>query len=165
MRQWPSIKKRYLVGLTALSGMLVLAVLVASHRAGAQPYAATQAEQRIALGQQLFNDAHLSADGTIRCASCHIPEKAYTDGRRVAIGVYGQAGTRNTPSLATIEVSKDESFFWDGRRTTLQQAVLDPLTNPVEMGLHDQAELIKKIERRADYRIAFAQAFPDSTNT
>ena len=76
--------------------------------------------------------------------------------------MYGQAGTRNTPSLATIGTSKEESFFWDGRRTTLQQAVLDPLTNPIEMGLHDQAELIKEIEQNANYRIAFAQAFPDS---
>lgn len=113
------------------------------------------------MGKQLFNDPQLSADGTIRCASCHVPDKAYTDGRSVAIGVYGRIGSRNTPSLATVEASRDNTFFWDGRRTALEEAVLDPLTNPVEMGLHDQTELVQKIETNATYRNAFAQAFPN----
>ena len=51
-------------------------------------------------------------------------------------------------------------FFWDGRRTLLEKAVLDTLTNPVEMGLHDQTQLLGKIAQNAGYRIAFAQAFP-----
>lgn len=147
-----------LIGLIALSAILS-AVVLKSHSAAGKPAAISQTSVRIALGKQLFNDPQLSVDGTVRCASCHIPEKAYTDGRRVAIGVYGRTGTRNTPSLATIEISGNNSFFWDGRRTTLEQAVLDPLTNPVEMGLHTQAELIQKIERNVGYSEAFAQAF------
>ena len=120
--------------------------------------------QRIALGQQLFNDPALSTDGAVRCASCHVPEKAYTDGRAVAIGVYGHAGTRNTPSLLNIAAAKESAFFWDGRRTALEQAVLDPLTNPVEMGLHDQSELMQRITQNSAYRAAFTQAFPDGSN-
>lgn len=116
--------------------------------------------QRIALGKQLFNDPALSADGRIRCVSCHIPEKAYTDERAVAIGVYGKVGTRNTPSLLNIATAKESAFFWDGRRTALEQAVLDPITNPVEMGLHDQAQLMQRISQSSAYRTAFAQAFP-----
>lgn len=117
--------------------------------------------RRIALGKQLFNDPSLSSDGTVRCASCHIPEKAYADGRVVAIGVYGHTGTRNTPSLLNIAAAKESAFFWDGRRTALEQAVLDPLTNPVEMGLHDQTQVMQRITQNNTYRAAFAQAFPE----
>lgn len=116
--------------------------------------------QRVALGKQLFNDPSLSADGTVRCASCHIPEKAYADGRATAVGVYGRVGTRNTPSLLSVEIAKEGAFFWDGRRTVLEQAVLDPITNSVEMGLRDQTQLMQRIAQNGTYRAAFAQAFP-----
>ena len=118
--------------------------------------------QRAALGQQLFNDPSLSADGTVRCASCHRPEKSYTDGHAVAIGVYGRTGTRNAPSLLNIAAADEPAFFWDGRRIVLEQAVLDPLTNPVEMGLHDPSDLMRRITRNPAYRAAFAHAFPDN---
>jgi len=121
--------------------------------------------QRIALGKQLFNDPSLSADGTVRCASCHIPERSYTDGRAVAIGVYGRTGTRNTPSLLNIAAANEPAFFWDGRRTVLEQAVLDPLTNPVEMGLHDQSDLMRRITQNSAYREAFTQTFPGGGNS
>lgn len=121
--------------------------------------------QRIALGKQLFNDPSLSADGTVRCASCHMPERSYTDGRAVAIGVYGRAGTRNTPSLLNIAAANEPAFFWDGRRTVLEQAVLDPLTNPVELGLHDQTQVMQRIAQNSAYRAAFAQAFPTRGDT
>ncbi|KVT58048.1 cytochrome-c peroxidase [Burkholderia ubonensis] len=120
--------------------------------------------QRIALGKQLFNDPSLSADGTVRCASCHIPEKAYADGRATAVGVYGRVGTRNTPSLLSVGIAKEGVFFWDGRRTSLEQAVRDPLTNPVEMGLPDQTQLMQRIAQNSAYRAAFAQAFPTHGN-
>jgi cytochrome c peroxidase len=151
-----------LLGLVAVAGCAVLGILaIDSHRAGQRDSSALLG-QRIALGKQLFNDAHLSADGTIRCASCHNPDKGYTDGRQVAIGIGGHAGTRNTPSLMTIEDAGETSFFWDGRRDTLDQAVLDPLTNPVEMGLRDQAELLRRIQQNPAYLRAFAEAFPDA---
>ena len=161
MQRWSRTYTQCLIGLIALSLLLVLAFALKSHKAITQFDSTSLAERRIALGKQLFNDPKLSVDGTIRCASCHIPGKAYTDGRRVAVGVYGRIGTRNTPSVANVEASADNTFFWDGRRTALEQAVLDPLTNPMEMGLHDQAELVQKIEANAEYRNAFAQAFPD----
>ncbi|CAJ9345952.1 cytochrome c peroxidase [Burkholderia pseudomallei] len=116
--------------------------------------------QRTALGKELFNDPSLSADGTVRCASCHIPEKGYADGRATAVGIFGRVGTRNTPSLLSVEIAKEGAFFWDGRRTVLEQAVLDPITNPVEMGLHDQAQVMQRIGQNSTYRVAFAQAFP-----
>ncbi|RUL68996.1 cytochrome c family protein [Dyella choica] len=150
------------MGLIALLGCLVAGAIVVGHQSGRQPDPQTLLTQRIALGKQLFNDAHLSADGTIRCASCHIPEKGYTDGRRVAVGVGGHTGTRNTPSLMTLAEAQETAFFWDGRRSALNQAVLDPLTNPVEMGLRDQAELLQHVQQDPTYAPAFTRAFPDT---
>lgn len=147
-------------------GLYVAALVIAT--VGAALYQVARASidtallaQRVALGKQLFNDASLSADGTVRCASCHNPAKAYTDGRAVAIGVHGQVGTRNTPSLFNITAANEPTFFWDGRRTALEQAVLDPFTNPVEMGLRDQTQLLQRITQNGAYRAAFADAFPD----
>jgi cytochrome c peroxidase len=146
----------------ALTGVAVEVVL--HPVAHASPDAALLAK-RIALGKQLFNDSSLSADGAVRCASCHIPERSYADGRPVAIGVHRHAGTRNTPSLLNVAADSESSFFWDGRRTALEQAVLDPLTNPVEMGLQDQAQLLQRITHNGAYRAAFAQAFPDGSDS
>jgi cytochrome c peroxidase len=118
---------------------------------------------RVALGRELFNDARLSIDGRTRCASCHQPDKLYSDGRTVAVGVSGRRGTRNTPSLVALAASKDDTFFWDGRRDVLEQAVLDPLTNPMEMGLHDQADMLQRIVSISAYSEAFSHAFPNAT--
>ena len=151
------------MGLLALSGvaMLCIAFAVGNHaRRDTDPLAPNAG--CIALGKQLFSDPHLSADGTIRCASCHIPEKDYTDGRNVAVGVGGHSGTRNTPSLLSIDAARETSFFWDGRRSALDQAVLDPLTNPVEMGLHDQTELLQRVQQESGYEQVFAHAYPGS---
>jgi len=127
-----------------------------------EPVPISSIEAQRALGQRLFNDPQLSADGAHRCASCHVPQMAYTDGRRVAIGVDGRLGTRNTPSLSVISALGNTSFFWDGRRATLEQAVMDPFINPVEMGLHDSGTLIDKLIGDSAYRMAFAKSFPDA---
>ncbi|MBO7795452.1 cytochrome-c peroxidase [Burkholderia pseudomallei] len=145
------------LGVGVLASTLAAFVL---HSAAHGSSDASLLAQRIALGKQLFNDPSLSADGTVRCASCHIPEKAYADGRATAVGVYGRVGTRNTPSLLAVETAKEGAFFWDGRRTALEHAVLDPLTNPVEMGLRDQTQVMQRIAQNNAYRPAFAQAFP-----
>ncbi|HUB90180.1 MAG TPA: cytochrome c peroxidase [Dyella sp.] len=146
----------------ALTGVAVAVVMHPVAHASPDPAVLAR---RIALGKQLFNDPSLSADGTVRCASCHIPERSYADRRPVAIGVHGHTGTRNTPSLLNVAAGSESSFFWDGRRTALEQAVLDPLTNPVEMGLHDHAQLLQRITRNPAYRAAFAQAFPDRSDS
>lgn len=150
------------MGLLALSAALLAGALLLSHRADSAPPSPSLLSERITLGRQLFNDPHLSADGSIRCASCHVPDKAYTDGRRVAVGVFGKEGTRNTPSLAALADSQDDTFFWDGRRSALDQAVLDPLTNPVEMGLHDQAHMLHRVASNPAYSAQIARAFPNA---
>ena len=142
--------------LIALLGGYALFSARLSHLAVASPDPATAA-----LGARLFSDRRLSADGKVSCATCHVPDKDYTDGRRVAVGVFGAMGTRNTPSLASVGVAKETAFFWDGRRTALEEATLEPLTNAKEMGLHDDAHIVQVIESDPGYRAAFADAFPN----
>ena len=72
--------------------------------------------EKVALGKRLFFDPILSRDRTLACASCHDPRRAFTDGRAVAIGVFGRQGTRSAPTL--INRGYGASFFWDGRMPT-----------------------------------------------
>ncbi len=85
------------------------------------------------LGRQLFSDRRLSRDGSRACASCHNPARAFSDGRRVAVGVFGRTGRRNAPAL--INRGYGRAFFWDGRSSSLEAQVLAPITDPNEMDL------------------------------
>jgi len=89
--------------------------------------------QRVALGGRLFRDPRLSRDGTITCATCHDPARAFTDGRSVAVGVSGRQGRRNVPTL--VNRAWGRLFFWDGRVRTLEEQVLRPIEDPNEMDL------------------------------
>lgn len=111
----------------------------------------------IALGKSLFFDKRLSANGAISCASCHVPEKAFTDGLPVAKGIHGQRGTRNTPSLWNAAFSTSQ--FWDGRRSSLEQQATDPLLNPREHGLRSTQELLTVIRRDPHYPSFFKASF------
>src|SRR5712691_5761439 len=73
--------------------------------------------EKITLGRELFFDKRLSRDESISCGSCHDPERGFSDGRAVAIGVFGRQGRRNSPAL--VNRGYGRSFFWDGRVTTL----------------------------------------------
>ena len=119
------------------------------------------AKNLAALGQRIFLDRRLSRDGSISCASCHVPERAFSDGRRVAQGIGGQVGTRNTPSL--LNVAYNTSEFWDGRRPSLEAQALDPLSNPLEHGLRDENELMDRIRSDPTYAAEFRAAFSIDT--
>src|ERR1043166_531972 len=81
--------------------------------------------EKIELGRRLFFDHRLSRDESLSCASCHDPERAFSDGRPVAIGVFGRKGRRNAPALINRGYSR--AFFWDGRVATLEEQVLKPI--------------------------------------
>lgn len=89
--------------------------------------------EKVELGRTLFFWEGLSRDRTLACAGCHLPEKAFSDGRALAVGVGKRIGTRRTPRIVNRAWGK--SFFWDGRAATLEDQVLQPVVNPVEMGL------------------------------
>ena len=89
--------------------------------------------ESIEQGRQLFFDRRLSRDSSISCSSCHDPERAFSDGRAIAIGVSGRKGRRNSPAL--INRGYGRLFFWDGRLSTLEEQVLKPIEDPSEMDL------------------------------
>jgi cytochrome c peroxidase len=89
--------------------------------------------ERIERGRELFFDTSLSRDRTIACASCHDPERAFSDGRPLAIGVFNRVGRRSAPAL--LNRGYGRSFFWDGRAATLEEQVLQPIQDPNEMDM------------------------------
>ena len=86
----------------------------------------------VALGRQLFFDPRLSRDGSVSCSTCHRPDRAFSDGRPLAVGVSGRVGRRNAPTL--INRGYGRAFFWDARQRSLEQQVLTPIEDPNEMG-------------------------------
>jgi cytochrome c peroxidase len=113
---------------------------------------------KVVLGQQLFFDKQLSQAKDISCASCHDPQKGWSDGLSVSVGHLGQKGTRNAPTI--INAAYSSSQFWDGRVASLEEQSLHPIKNPVEMAL-DHDELLARLRASSDYPAAFAQAFGD----
>lgn len=111
---------------------------------------------KIDLGRRLFFDAGLSRDGTRACASCHVPERAFTDGRPVSVGVFGRIGRRNVPTL--VNRAYGIAFFWDGRTSTLEEQVLRPIEDPLEMAM-TRDEVVMKLDGRPEYRERFRRVF------
>jgi cytochrome c peroxidase len=89
--------------------------------------------EKVELGRRLFRDRRLSRDRSIACSSCHDPERAFSDGRPVAIGIDRQVGRRSAPAL--INRGYGRAFFWDGRAATLEEQVLQPIQDPKEMDM------------------------------
>lgn len=85
----------------------------------------------IELGRYLFWEKKLSADGTQSCGSCHLPEHGFSDPNQFSVGITGAVGTRQ--SMALVNLGWAYNYFWDGRALTLEQQVIEPITNPIEM--------------------------------
>ena len=116
-----------------------------------------QSSEKIKLGQRLFNDTRLSADGSISCASCHQQNKAFTDGLSVAKGIRGQTGTRNSPTV--MNSAFYENFFVDGRSKSLEDQALAPLTNPIEHGLKNTQTIVDIVRADPIYQSEFKKVF------
>jgi cytochrome c peroxidase len=123
----------------------------------ATPLDNPQTPEKAALGEKLFFDGRLSADGTIACSTCHNPAKAFTDGRPASAGINGQVGQRNAPTILNALYNKTQ--FWDGRAKTLEEQAALPITNPVEMGQPNLDAAIAQIAAIPEYRKTFKSVF------
>jgi cytochrome c peroxidase len=123
---------------------------------------ATLTPARVALGQKLFFEPRLSGDGTVACATCHDPDRAFTDGRPVSVGIHGRLGQRNAPTILNALYNKHQ--FWDGRVAMLEQQAALPITNPFEMGSASIGDALSKITNDEDYHAQFRQAFGRGVN-
>src|ERR1700751_1527081 len=117
---------------------------------------------RVALGQKLFFESRLSGNGSVACATCHDPERAFTDGRPVSVGIDGRVGQRNAPTVLNALYNKHQ--FWDGRVPTLEQQAALPITNPFEMGSVSISDGVSRIASDKDYQTRFIQAFGRGVN-
>jgi cytochrome c peroxidase len=121
-----------------------------------------QTPEKIALGEKLFFEGQVSANGTVACATCHDPRLAFTDGRPVAVGIDNRVGQRNSPTV--LNALYNQFQFWDGRAATLEQQAGLPIVNPVEMGQPNLDSAVARIARIPEYRASFVRVFARPPN-
>jgi cytochrome c peroxidase len=122
-----------------------------------------QTPEKIRLGEKLFNDKRFSSTGTVSCATCHDPTKAFTDSPlRTSKGIKNLTGTRNAPTV--VNAAFLHSQFWDGRSPSLEDQSQHPFLNPVEMGLPNYEPILKIVRGDKAYTAMFQAAFGKSGN-
>jgi cytochrome c peroxidase len=117
---------------------------------------------KVELGRHLFYDTRLSADQSMSCASCHHPDKAFSDGLPVSQGITGDKGARSAMSLANVAYLPVLTWA-NPHLTSLEVQALIPLfgEHPVEMGMAGkEQELFARLQADPVYRRLFARAFP-----
>ncbi|HEX5818175.1 MAG TPA: cytochrome c peroxidase [Gemmatimonadales bacterium] len=122
------------------------------------------------VGRVLFYDTHLSTTSTVSCATCHAPAIGFTDADRFSGGVAPPAVTpAHSMRIVNARFYPGLSFFWDKRAPTLEQQVVEPITNAVEMGFDDAAGGIAaataQLQAQAYMRELMQLAYGDSTVT
>ncbi|MGZ3426094.1 MAG: cytochrome-c peroxidase [Polyangia bacterium] len=117
---------------------------------------------KVALGQKLFFDGRLSADGTVACASCHDPDKGFADGKRTSVGIKQQVGHRNAPTI--LNALYNDTQFWDGRAHLLEDQAKLPITNKIEMGMPSLDAAVAQVAKVPEYQQAFQRLFGRAVN-
>jgi cytochrome c peroxidase len=113
---------------------------------------------KVELGKQLYFDPRVSLDGTVSCATCHNPEKGWTDSPlATSIGIDGQVGARNAPTVLNTVYGR--SMFWDGRAPSLEAQAQGPVQNPIEMGKQSYKKIIDRLRKISGYTEQFHKVF------
>ena len=110
----------------------------------------------IDLGRHLFYDERLSGDDTQSCADCHVQSNSFGDPRRFSEGITGAEGTRQ--SMTLINLGYQNFFFWDGRAATLEDQIILPVINPIEMNAQ-WPDVMEKLKADTAYMKLFAIVF------
>lgn len=111
-----------------------------------------------ALGRVLFYDRNLSLNRRVSCASCHKQQNGFSDPDRFSRGFLGERTDRHSPGLTQARYYQRGRFFWDERAASLEDQVLQPIENEVEMGL-SLSELVLRLQDLPHYPPLFEQAF------
>ena len=115
-------------------------------------------DARATLGRVLFYDNILSANNTKSCASCHVQANGFSDPARLSEGFAGGETGRNSMGLSNARYYDNGRFFWDERAATLEEQVLMPIQDDIEMGL-TLDEMVFKIQSADYYEPLFQDAF------
>jgi cytochrome c peroxidase len=117
---------------------------------------------KVELGKMLYFDPRLSSTGTIACFSCHNVMEGGDDHRPTSIGVHGQLGGRNSPTVWNAAFQSVQ--FWDGRAPSLEAQAKGPIVNPIEMGMPKLDLAVDRIKRISGYQPFFERAFGKSAS-
>jgi cytochrome c peroxidase len=113
---------------------------------------------KVALGSLIFNDPQLSHDDSVSCATCHSLSTGGVDRLPRSIGIGGQHGGRNAPTVFNSALNFRQ--FWDGRAATLEDQIDGPIAQPLEMG-SNWPEIIQKLRRAPELEGKFAALYSD----
>ena len=113
---------------------------------------------REVLGKKLFFDVRLSEDNDMSCATCHQPDKGWSDGEKTAIGRAGLRLSRATPGL--LNIARLDLLMWDGRARGLNGQALLPLTSEKEMNANLDS-LLTELAAIDDYAQSFQELYSD----
>jgi len=113
-------------------------------------------KEKYELGKALFFEPRISKSKEVACASCHLPEKGWTDHEERSIGHDNQMGKRN--AMTILNVAYAEKLFWDGRALSLEHQAMFPIIDPAEMNAKIPVA-IKKLKEIPKYQQLFEDAF------
>ena len=111
------------------------------------------------LGDVLYHDTRLSADGTVSCATCHGLNTAGVDNKRYSEGIGKQLGGVNAPTVYNACFNFVQ--FWDGRAGTLAEQAGGPPLNPVEMGCKSFDEIVARLSEDKAFVDSFTVVYPE----
>ena len=117
-----------------------------------------------ALGRVLFYDKRLSRNHTVSCSSCHQAQHGFSDPRKFSVGFEGGLTDRNSMGLTNARWYARRAFFWDERAATLEDQVLQPIQNSVEMGM-TLPDVVARLAAEPYYQTLFLQAFGSQSVT
>jgi cytochrome c peroxidase len=120
-----------------------------------QPADNRSTPDRVALGKALFFDARLSGSGAMSCASCHLPDRGWTDGRKLPVLPNGELVGRNSPTV--LNMAYNTQFMWDGRKKSIEDQAMGPHRH---LSAEAYAASAEKLRHVAGYQALFAQAYP-----
>ena len=120
-------------------------------------------QERIDLGRKLYFDPRLSKDGTVSCSTCHDVTRGFCDQRPTSEGIGAQLGKRNAPTVMNIGLLR--TMFWDGRSPSIEHQAMQPIVNPIEMGMPvDEEVILSKIKDDDEYKEMFQKAYGRGIN-
>ena len=117
--------------------------------------------RKVTLGRKMYNEARVSLDGTLSCATCHVIDKGGADSRgtRTSEGIYGQFGGINAPTVLNAAFNVEQ--FWNGRAHTLADQAAGPPVNPVEMGDQTWEQICERLKEDASLLAEFQSIYPE----
>lgn len=124
------------------------------------PGAEKDTPELVILGERLFNEKKLSANGTQSCNSCHHIDAKLggVDNEPTSPGAFGKRGGRNSPTV--LNAGFQMAQFWDGRAPSLEHQAKGPILNPIEMAMESDDAAIKRLREALEYPPLFKKAFP-----